>query len=164
MAGLETQAAAQAAHCDLAAGKRKFIAWLAGSGATPGDHPALPGPARSGDRLGAAQLGYSPVLTRRLLGIRLRRLREASGILAADAAYQIRASSTKISRMELGRTTFKERDVADLLRLYGVTDPHEKDALLYLVRHANKGPDGAATPMSCPAGSRPMWRWKRQLP
>jgi len=140
MARLDAEATAQARHFDIAAGKRKFMTWLAGSSDMPGDHSAAPGPVRPADRLDAVQLGYSPVITRKLLGSRLRRLREASGIPAADAAYQIRASLAKISRMELGRISFKERDVTDLLHLYGVTDPHERDALIYLTRHANEDP------------------------
>src|SRR5690349_8305909 len=39
--------------------------------------------------------------------------------------------------MELGRVGFKERDVADLLSLYGVRDEEERTALLALARDAN---------------------------
>ena len=39
--------------------------------------------------------------------------------------------------MELGRTGFKPRDVADLCTLYGLTDDAERAALLDLVRAAN---------------------------
>jgi hypothetical protein len=39
--------------------------------------------------------------------------------------------------MELGRVSFKERDVADLLTLYGVTDEQEREALFSLTRQAN---------------------------
>jgi hypothetical protein len=39
--------------------------------------------------------------------------------------------------MERGRVGFKERDVADLLTLYGVTDEDERAALLALAREAN---------------------------
>ncbi len=39
--------------------------------------------------------------------------------------------------MELGRVSFKERDVADLLTLYGVDDEEERRRLLDLVREAN---------------------------
>ena len=39
--------------------------------------------------------------------------------------------------MELGRVSFKERDVADLLTLYGVNDAAEREALLGLARQAN---------------------------
>jgi transcriptional regulator with XRE-family HTH domain len=72
-----------------------------------------------------------------LLGAQLRRLRESKGITREDAGYSIRASESKISRMELGRVSFKERDVADLLTLYGVTDEAERQTLLDLVREAN---------------------------
>jgi hypothetical protein len=53
------------------------------------------------------------------------------------AGYVIRASESKISRLELGRVSFKERDVADLLTLYGVTDQSERESLLRLAREAN---------------------------
>ncbi|MGE7437798.1 helix-turn-helix domain-containing protein [Kitasatospora sp. NPDC001175] len=78
------------------------------------------------------------MVRRILLGSQLRRLREGHGITREDAGYQIRASESKISRMELGRVSFKERDVADLLTLYGVHDGAEREALLGLVREANK--------------------------
>ncbi|HEX6967977.1 MAG TPA: helix-turn-helix transcriptional regulator [Micromonosporaceae bacterium] len=72
-----------------------------------------------------------------LLGAQLRRLREAKGIGRDQAAWEIRASESKISRMELGRVSFKERDITDLLTLYGVTDEAERTALLALARDAN---------------------------
>lgn len=53
------------------------------------------------------------------------------------AGWHIRASESKISRMELGRVGFKERDVTDLLTLYGVADSRERTALLSLARQAN---------------------------
>ena len=67
-----------------------------------------------------AQPGSGPTVLRILLGSQLRRLREAKGVTRDDAGYTIRASGSKISRMELGRVSFKERDVEDLLDLYGV--------------------------------------------
>jgi hypothetical protein len=72
-----------------------------------------------------------------LLGAHLRRLREAQGVSRETAGWEIRASESKISRMELGRVSFKERDVADLLTLYGMTDEIERDALLELAKNAN---------------------------
>jgi transcriptional regulator with XRE-family HTH domain len=71
------------------------------------------------------------------LGARLRALRQARGLSRDQAGYAIRASESKISRMELGRVGFKERDVTDLLVLYGVEDPDEHDRLLALTREAN---------------------------
>jgi len=69
-----------------------------------------------------AQPGSGPTVLRILLGSQLRRLREAKGVTRDDAGYTIRASGSKISRMELGRVSFKERDVEDLLDLYGVDE------------------------------------------
>ncbi|MBQ1099071.1 helix-turn-helix domain-containing protein [Streptomyces sp. NPDC097107] len=72
-----------------------------------------------------------------LLGSQLRRLRETRGITREAAGYSIRASESKISRMELGRVSFKTRDVEDLLTLYGITDEQERSSLLSLAKEAN---------------------------
>jgi transcriptional regulator with XRE-family HTH domain len=76
-------------------------------------------------------------VVRILLGTQLRRLRKASGVSAEVAGHAIRASQTKISRMEHGRIGFTARDVANLLTLYGVTDQHQRQNLLALARQAN---------------------------
>jgi transcriptional regulator with XRE-family HTH domain len=78
-----------------------------------------------------------PTVQRLVLGSQLHQLRESRGITAEQAAEAIRGSHSKISRMEHGRVGFKERDVADLLTLYGVTDSEERAALLNLARQAN---------------------------
>jgi transcriptional regulator with XRE-family HTH domain len=80
----------------------------------------------------------SVTVRRMLVGAHLRRLREEKGISRADAGFTIRASESKMSRLELGRVAFKERDVSDLLMLYGVTNPEERDAVLALAREANR--------------------------
>ncbi|EYT80283.1 XRE family transcriptional regulator [Streptomyces sp. Tu 6176] len=77
------------------------------------------------------------MVRRMLLGSQLRRLREARGITREAAGYSIRASESKISRMELGRVSFKTRDVEDLLTLYGITDGAERTSLLSLAKEAN---------------------------
>ncbi|GII88034.1 transcriptional regulator [Sphaerisporangium siamense] len=78
-----------------------------------------------------------PTVLRMLVGAELRRLREAAGISRGRAGYEIRASDTKISRLELGRTGFKPRDVQDLLTLYGVTDHAGRESLLVMARQAS---------------------------
>jgi transcriptional regulator with XRE-family HTH domain len=79
-----------------------------------------------------------PTVLRILLGTQLRRLREARGISAQDAAREIRGSESKISRIELGRNAVREVDIADLLTLYGITDPAEREQLLSLASQANQ--------------------------
>ena len=78
-----------------------------------------------------------PTVSRIVLGTQLRRLREAAGITREEAGYAIRASHAKISRLELGRVGFKERDVVDLLALYGVEDGDECAAVFALLKQAN---------------------------
>jgi transcriptional regulator with XRE-family HTH domain len=79
-----------------------------------------------------------PTVLRMLLGTQLRRLRESRGITAQQAAKAIRASESKISRIELGRNAFREFDIADLLTLYGINDQAEREQLLSLASQANQ--------------------------
>src|ERR671912_2319325 len=84
-----------------------------------------------------ADLTGGPTVRRFVVGSQLRRLREAREISREAAGYAIRASASKISRMELGRVSFKLRDIADLLTLYGVTDAAQRDAVLRIAEQAN---------------------------
>jgi hypothetical protein len=80
----------------------------------------------------------APTARRMILGAQLRRLRERAEITRADAGYAIRSSESKMSRIELGRVSFKERDVADLLTMYGVSDPAERETFLEMVKQSNQ--------------------------
>jgi transcriptional regulator with XRE-family HTH domain len=94
----------------------------------------LGGPAQSMTALSAAG---SPTVLRILLGAYLRRLREARRISLEEAGNVIRASHSKISRLETGRVGFKDRDIADLLTFYGVTGEKERQALRDLAIRAS---------------------------
>jgi len=72
-----------------------------------------------------------------LLGAQLRRLREGRHITLEDAAKVIRASASKMSRMETGRVGFKDRDITDLLTFYGVLDEEQRSAVRELARTAS---------------------------
>src|SRR3954452_21869659 len=96
------------------------------------------GTADESDASGTGEFCVPTTALRIVLGPQLRRLREAADISRADAGYQIRVSDSKISRMELGRVGFKERDVAALLPMYGVNDEAERAYLLDLVRKPNE--------------------------
>lgn len=78
-----------------------------------------------------------PTVLRIVLGTQLRRLRESRDITREAAGEAIRASHAKISRLELGRVGYKERDVADLLTLYGVVDEQEREDFLRLAHEAS---------------------------
>src|SRR4029077_9514952 len=71
-----------------------------------------------------------PTVLRIMLGNQLRPWREAADIPPDEAGYEIRGSRSKISRIEHGRVGFKERDIEDLLTLYGVTDEQMRAGML----------------------------------
>jgi transcriptional regulator with XRE-family HTH domain len=77
-----------------------------------------------------------PTALRLVLGLQLRQLREARGISPAEAARAIRATPSKISRIELGRSAIKEIDVLDLLTYYGV-DAAEREQFLKIAEQAS---------------------------
>ncbi|WP_410563396.1 helix-turn-helix domain-containing protein [Amycolatopsis sp. cmx-4-61] len=86
----------------------------------------------------AGEQNIGPTARRMILGSQLRRLREEAGITRQQAGYNIRGSESKISRLELGRVGFKERDVTDLLTMYGVDDPTERKTFLDMVKQSNE--------------------------
>jgi transcriptional regulator with XRE-family HTH domain len=78
-----------------------------------------------------------PTVRRMLLGAQLRRLRTEAGLSREQAGEAIRASEWKIHRLENGQVGYKDRDIVDLLRFYGVDDPGEVAEFLVLAREAN---------------------------
>lgn len=80
----------------------------------------------------------APTARRMVLGAQLRRLREAAELSRADAGFAIRASESKMSRIEAGKVGFKPRDVDDLLTVYGVNDPGEREVFLDMVKQSNQ--------------------------
>jgi hypothetical protein len=85
-----------------------------------------------------AQPGGGPTVRRMLVGSQLRRLRMQRGLTREQAGEAIRASEWKIHRLENGQVGFKERDLVDLLDLYGVTDAVEIASLITLAREASQ--------------------------
>jgi len=77
-----------------------------------------------------------PVAARLRLGVQLRQLRQDAGRTRQDAAAAIRSSASKITRLELGRTGIKLRDLSDLFDMYGV-DPAGQASMMALARIGN---------------------------
>ena len=80
----------------------------------------------------------SPVVRRRRLGLELRALREATGLSGEDVADRTGWSTSKVSRMEIGRNPPSPADLNRLLDLYGVTDQARRDQLAVLLREAKR--------------------------
>jgi len=93
---------------------------------------------RGGPVSGRPSEDTGPTARRIVLGAQLRRLREAAGIPRAEAGFAIRGSESKISRLESGKVGFKERDVADLLTMYGVHSDADRELVLEMARRSNE--------------------------
>ena len=73
----------------------------------------------------------------RRLGSELRRLRESGGYTIDQVANHLECSPSRVSRIETGKSQPpKQREVRDLLELYGVIDDRVRQALLQLVKEA----------------------------
>ncbi|WSQ15129.1 helix-turn-helix domain-containing protein [Streptomyces sp. NBC_01231] len=80
---------------------------------------------------------HNPTALHLILAAQLRRLRLEAGLSPIAASDALRCSDSKISRLERGEVQLKGRDVADLLRLYGV-DAEETAEFLALVGRSNE--------------------------
>jgi hypothetical protein len=74
----------------------------------------------------------NPIVARLLLGHQLQQLRQAAGISGQAAGAALRATGSKISRVEAGHVPVRGRDVLDLLRLYKMNDATVRAELLAL--------------------------------
>jgi len=112
--------------------------FLAGAGAEPGGGIPTPKVYWNGSEPRITGWTYETgnVGLRELIGERLRTLRQKAGISRSDAAWAIRSSESKISRIELGRLAVAERDLADLLKLYAADEDSEGAELIRLARTA----------------------------
>jgi hypothetical protein len=86
-----------------------------------GDSQLVPQPARLPTGRSAAARG-KPTIRQRVLGMRLRELRNGVGLNVEEVDSGLLCSATKISRLETGAPRASLRDVRDLCRLYRMTD------------------------------------------
>lgn len=82
----------------------------------------------------------SPTLLRRRLAAELRRLRDAAGLDIDEVATHLCCSTSKVSRVETARVAAMQRDVKDMLDLYGIAGAR-REALLALAREARRRED-----------------------
>ncbi|MBO8200189.1 helix-turn-helix domain-containing protein [Streptomyces smyrnaeus] len=99
--------------------------------------PAMMQPSGEPSLRAAQEQSNGPTALRIILGVKLRRLRQSLDISREDAGRAIRGSHAKITRLERGQVGAKERDLRDLLTLYGVHDSQEREEFFDLARQAN---------------------------
>lgn len=80
----------------------------------------------------------SPTVQRRRLAGELRRLREGKHLTRHDVAEMLAWSQSKVYKIESALVGAKPRDLVDLMDLYGVDDPAERDRLADRARAASE--------------------------
>ncbi|MEW2313865.1 Scr1 family TA system antitoxin-like transcriptional regulator [Streptomyces bauhiniae] len=71
----------------------------------------------------------APGAARKVLGNALRFSRECAGLSLGEAAGRLGVSSSKVSRIESGTSSLKERDLPKFFETYGITAPEEQGNL-----------------------------------
>jgi transcriptional regulator with XRE-family HTH domain len=79
-----------------------------------------------------------PTVRRRRLGSTLTQLRNDAGMTLNDAATVMGWTVPKLSKIENARQQIQPKDVATLLRAYGISDPDVFSALENMAREAGK--------------------------
>jgi transcriptional regulator with XRE-family HTH domain len=87
----------------------------------------------------------SPVVARRRLGAALRELRSGAHLKLEDAARALECSTSKVSRLENGKGVPRQRDVRDLIELYGTGARAREDELMTLVADSLSRGEGLVT-------------------
>lgn len=90
----------------------------------------------------------SPVVARRRLGATLKELRVGRRLKIEDAARELQCSNSKVSRLENGKAVPRERDVRDLIVLYGNAAQQKSDELYALVEESSSGDESIVTKYS----------------
>lgn len=126
--------------------------------------PAMMQPSGVPSRPAAREQQAGPTALRIILGVKLRRLRQDLGITREEAGRTIRGSHAKITRLERGQVGAKERDLADLLTLYGIHATDARAEFFTLAREANSPAGGTSTRTCWRTGSSctSAWRTRRR--
>jgi transcriptional regulator with XRE-family HTH domain len=81
-------------------------------------------------------MAYRGIATmrKRLVGSRLRRLREAAGMTIEEVAKELGVSKSVVYRQETGTTVTSVADARTYIDMYGLTNQEEADRLVHLAR------------------------------
>jgi transcriptional regulator with XRE-family HTH domain len=96
----------------------------------------------------------SPTVRRRRLGLILRDLREQRGLTGEEVGASVERSNSWLSRIEMGKSGLRTRDLRDLLNLFEVTDVRLRAELEELAKAGkergwwNKYGDAVTGPLS----------------
>ena len=79
-----------------------------------------------------------PTVRRRRLGSELRKLRDASGLKLEEVAGALGVAPSTLSRIETGKAPTKSAYLNQMLEMYGVTDPGQRQVLVDMAREGHR--------------------------
>jgi transcriptional regulator with XRE-family HTH domain len=83
-------------------------------------------------------MAAGPTVRRRRLGSELRKLRDASGLKLEEVAAELGVAPSTLSRIETGKAPTKSAYLSQMLEMYGVTDPAQRQVLVDMAREGHR--------------------------
>ena len=83
-------------------------------------------------------MATGPTVRRRRLGSELRKLRDASGLKLEEVAGELGVAPSTLSRIETGKAPTKSAYLSQMLEMYGVTDPAQRQVLVDMAREGHR--------------------------
>jgi transcriptional regulator with XRE-family HTH domain len=83
-------------------------------------------------------LTTGPTVRRRRLGTELRKLRESNGYKLEEVAAQLGVASSTLSRIETGKAPTKSSYLNQMLEMYGVAEPEQRQVLVDMAREGHR--------------------------
>jgi transcriptional regulator with XRE-family HTH domain len=79
-----------------------------------------------------------PTVRRRRLGTELRKLRESNGFKLEEVAAQLGVAPSTLSRIETGKAPTKSAYLNQMLEMYGVVEPGQRQVLVDMAREGHR--------------------------
>lgn len=83
-------------------------------------------------------MAMGPTVRRRRLGSELRKLRDANGMKLEEVAAALGVAPSTLSRIETGKAPTKSAYLNQMLEMYGVTDPAQRQILIDMAREGHR--------------------------
>jgi len=83
-------------------------------------------------------MATGPTVRRRRLGTELRKLRESNGFKLEEVAARLGVVPSTLSRIETGKAPTKSAYLNQMLEMYGVTDPQQRQVLVDMAREGHR--------------------------
>jgi transcriptional regulator with XRE-family HTH domain len=83
-------------------------------------------------------MATGPTVRRRRLGSELRKLRDTSGLKLEEVAAELGVAPSTLSRIETGKAPTKSAYLNQMLEMYGVTEPAQRQVLVDMAREGHR--------------------------